>query len=127
MVRNFNRRTLQSAAHLVVAMSGLLVVSTTIARAELVVSTATRAPGIEVGAKFADDHLFDLPAEVELRLLRTPSGAQFEMRGPFKGTLEKFTKDCGGWVAFTHAYCKTKSAGDQLPVGGTRGVQRQSK
>jgi len=105
-------------------VAGLLVASATTARAELVVSTATKAPGIAVGAKFADDHVFDLPTDAELRLLRTPTGAQFEMRGPFKGTLEKFTKDCTGWVAFSHAYCKSKSAGDQLPVGGTRGVQK---
>jgi hypothetical protein len=116
----------ERAGALVVALSALLVVTATGAQAELVVSTITKAPGIEVGAKFADDHTFDLPAGAELRLLRTPSGAQFEMRGPFKGTLEKFTKDCTGWVAFSHAYCKTKSAGDQLPVGGTRGAVRPS-
>lgn len=109
---------------LLVAMSTLLVVTATSAQAELVVSTATKAPGITVGGKFPDDHTFDLPEGAELKLLRTPSGAQFEMRGPFKGTLEKFNKDCNGWVAFTHAYCKTKSAGDQLPVGGTRGISR---
>lgn len=114
------------AGALVVALSALLVVTATAAQAELVVSTPTKAPGIEVGAKFPDDHTFDLPEGAELKLLRTPSGAQFEMRGPFKGTLEKFNKDCNGWVAFTHAYCKTKSAGDQLPVGGTRGAVRPS-
>lgn len=110
------------AGTLLVAMSTLLLASATSAHAELVVSTATKAPGIAVGAKFPDDQAFDLPEGAELKLLRTPSGAQFEMRGPFKGTLEKFNKDCNGWVAFTHAYCKTKSAGDQLPVGGTRGA-----
>jgi hypothetical protein len=96
------------------------------AQAELVVSASTKAPGIKVGAKLSEEHLFDLPEGSELKLLRTPSGAQFEMRGPFKGTLEKFNKDCNGWVAFTHAYCKTKSAGDQLPVGGTRGTVNPS-
>lgn len=119
------RRSLSTrAGTLAVAMSTFLLASETSAQAELVVSTITKAPGIEVGAKFPDDHTFDLPEGSELKLLRTPSGAQFEMRGPFKGTLEKFNKDCNGWVAFTHAYCKTKSAGDQLPVGGTRGAVR---
>lgn len=112
------------AGTLAAVISGCLAVSATRALAELVVSTSTKSPGIAVGAKFPDDHAFDLPEGAELKLLRTPSGAQFEMRGPFKGTLEKFNKDCGGWVAFTHAYCKTKSAGDQLPVGGTRGIQK---
>lgn len=122
MSRNASWRSPDRAGTLVVALSSVIVASATDAQAELVVSTVTKALGITVGAKFPDDHTFDLPEGSELKLLRTPSGAQFEMRGPFKGTLEKFNKDCNGWVAFTHAYCKTKSAGDQLPVGGTRGA-----
>lgn len=124
MHRDANRRVMAAVRGSAAALAGLVLVAATGARAELVISTATKAPGIDVGAKFPDNHTFDLPEGSELKLLRTPSGAQFEMRGPFKGTLEKFNKDCNGWVAFTHAYCKTKSAGDQLPVGGTRGVPR---
>lgn len=112
------------AGVLISVFSSCLVVSAASAQAELVVSIVNKAPGITVGARFPDDHAFDLPEAAELKLLRTPSGAQFEMRGPFKGTLEKFNKDCSGWVAFTYVYCKTKSAGDQLPVGGTRGIHK---
>jgi len=126
MHRDANRRVMAAVRGSAAALAGLVLVAATGARAELVISTATKAPGIDVGAKFPDNHTFDLPEGSELKLLRTPSGAQFEMHGPFKGTLEKFNKDCNGWVAFTHAYCKTKSAGYQLPVGGTRGVPKPS-
>lgn len=126
MVRHVGCGRLECLGVLVTALAGFLIVPTTAARAELVVSTATKSPGVEVGAKFPDEQVFDLPAEAELRLLRTPSGAQFEMRGPFKGTLEQFNKDCAGWSAFTYPYCKSKSAGDQLPVGGTRGIRKPS-
>jgi hypothetical protein len=124
---DFEQSLMCRAGALVVTLSALLALSATSALAELVVSTVTKAPGFAVGAKFPDDHTFDLPDGSELKLLRTPSGAQFEMRGPFKGTLEKFNRDCNGWVAFTHAYCRAKSAGDQLPVGGTRGAPTPSQ
>ena len=119
MVRNGNG--LQNSALLTLAATVLLLGVTTAVRAELAISTANQAAGFAVGTTFSDDHVFDLKENAEIRLLRSPSGAQFEMRGPFKGTLEKFNSDCKGWLAFTHSYCKSQSAGDQLPVGGTRG------
>lgn len=112
---------LPNAGLMPLAATVFLLGVTTSVRAELVVSTANGAAGIAVGATFPDDHVFELKEGAELRLLRSPSGAQFEIRGHFKGTLEKFNKDCNGWLAFTHSYCSSKSTGDKLPVGGTRG------
>lgn len=93
------------------------------AQADLVLQSVEKAPGLTQGTTVPDDHTFDLPEGATLNLLQTPSGESFQMRGPYQGTLETFVKNCSGWLAFTRAYCKSED-GDQLPLGGTRGVQQ---
>lgn len=92
------------------------------AMAGLYVQEAVNAQGLPVKQELAEDHKFDLPEGAQVRLLQTPSGKTFVMRGPFKGTLKAFVDSCNGWLAFTYPYCG--GSGDQLPVGGTRGVQK---
>ena len=102
-------------------LAGLLACLSPPVSAELSVTSAKNVPELTVGKALVDDHVFELSENAELSLHHAPAGTQFEMRGPYKGTLEKFLKDCKGWLAFQHAYCKQQSAGDQLPIGGTRG------
>lgn len=120
---NINRYVIARTFRLVAAMATAAALVATPANAELVVQGADKAPDLAQGTTVPDDHTFDLQDGATLKLLQTPSGQNFEMRGPFKGTLQKFTADCNGWLAFTRAYCKSGD-GDQLPVGGTRGVQK---
>jgi hypothetical protein len=91
------------------------------ATAELLVAGASGLDAISVGARFSDDYVFDLPPNSELRLLRSPSNTLFVMHGPYKGTLSTFIESCTGILATIRRYCRNDSAGDQLPVGGTRG------
>lgn len=103
------------------ALMTVLLVAAGPAHADLLIQQADKAPAIKQGTTVPDDHTFDLPEDATINLLQTPSGQTFTMRGPFNGTLLKFNSDCNGWLAFTRAYCKSAD-GDQLPVGGTRGV-----
>lgn len=103
------------------ALIACLLLSAAPASADLLIQRADKAPSIEPGTTVPDDHTFDLPEGATINLLQTPSGQTFTMRGPFKGDLATFNKNCNGWLAFTRAYCKSAD-GDQLPVGGTRGV-----
>lgn len=108
------------------ALVAALLIAALPARADLLIQGVDKAPEVKQGTTVPDDHTFDLPDGARLNLLQTPSGETFTMRGPFKGTLQKFTADCKGWLAFTRAYCKSGN-GDQLPVGGTRGVKDAPK
>jgi hypothetical protein len=92
------------------------------AQAELLVQSVTGVQGVTVGATFADDHIFKLPARSELRLVKSPDNLPFVMHGPFEGTLSKFITNCSGVLAVTRSYCRNEAAGDDLPVGGSRGV-----
>jgi hypothetical protein len=92
------------------------------ATAELLISGAAGTNAVAVGAKFSDDYVFRLPANSELRLLRSPDNAPFVMRGPYEGTLSNYIASCNGFLAPIRSYCRD-SAGDRPPVGATRGVR----
>jgi hypothetical protein len=99
------------------------VMAATPAAAELLVSGATGLDNVRTGAKFSDDTVFKLPANAELKLLRSSDNTPFVMRGPFEGTLSNYIASCNGYLAALHSYCKS-SAGDGPPVGATRGIRR---
>jgi hypothetical protein len=92
------------------------------AQAELLVQRVTGVQGVTVGATFPDDHVFKLPAKSELLLVKSPDNLPFVMHGPFEGPLSKFIESCSGVLAITRSYCRNDSAGDEMPLGGTRGV-----
>ena len=94
------------------------------ARAELLVSDVVGVPAVTIGAKFSDDHVFRLPANSELKILRAPENSLFVMHGPYEGTLSQFIRNCSGLLAPTRRYCRNDAAGDQLPTAGTRGGPR---
>jgi hypothetical protein len=102
----------------------LLVMFSASAEAELQVSDAVGVPAVTIGAKFSDDHVFRLPADSELRILRAPENSLFIMHGPYEGTLSQFIRNCSGLLAPTRRYCRNDAAGDQLPTAGTRGAPR---
>jgi hypothetical protein len=93
--------------------------------AELLVSGAAGVDGLSVGAKFSDDHVFKLPANGEIRLLKSPDNTPFVMRGPYEGTLSNFISSCNGLLASVRSYCQ--DAGDRPPVGATRGVRHREQ
>jgi hypothetical protein len=103
------------------SVCALMVLSNS-ATAELLVSGAAGVGGLAVGGKYADDYVFRLPANSELRLLRSPDNTPFVMRGPYEGTLSSYVESCNGLLAPMHSYCRD-SAGDRPPVGATRGVR----
>ena len=90
------------------------------AAAEVLVAGARGPDAIAVGTRFPDDHVFKLPANSEIRVLRSPDNTPFIMRGPFEGTLSNYVASCSGYLAAVRSYCR-ESAGDALPLGGTRG------
>lgn len=92
------------------------------AQAELLVSGVIGVQGVTVGETFTDDHVFKLPVKSELRLIKSPDNLPFVMHGPFEGTLSKFIASCNGVLAVTRAYCRNDAAGDELPLGGSRGA-----
>ena len=93
------------------------------AYSELLVSGATGVQGVVVGNRFSDDHVFKLSAKSELRLIKSPDNSLFIMHGPYEGTLSKFIESCRGLLAATRRHCRNDTAGDEMPVGGTRGVR----
>jgi hypothetical protein len=111
-----------SALRFMIGVSAVLAISNP-AAAELLVSSAAGVSGVTVGAKFADDYVFRLPANSELRLLRSPDNTPFVMRGPYEGTLPNFIATCNGYFAAMKSYCRD-SAGDRPPIGATRGLRR---
>jgi hypothetical protein len=105
------------------AMSLALLVSTTAAaHADLTVANASGV-NVTVGNKLPDDYIFDLPANAELRVLRSSDEKSFVIRGPYKGTLTDFIASCTGLLSRFRSYCRTDTDGDRLPVGGTRGAR----
>jgi hypothetical protein len=111
-----------SVLRFAVGVSAVLALSNP-AAAELLISSAAGVSGVTVGAKFADDYVFRLPANSELRLLRSPDNTPFVMRGPYEGTLPNFIATCNGYFAAMKSYCRD-SAGDRPPIGATRGLRR---
>jgi hypothetical protein len=103
---------------------GLVAALSQSAQAELLVQSVTGVQGVTVGATFPDDHVFKLPAKSGLKLVKSPDNLPFVMHGPFEGTLSKFIESCSGILAPTRSYCRNDSAGDELPLGGARGVPR---
>jgi hypothetical protein len=97
----------------------LLLTLSASASAELLVSRVVRVNGVAVGAKLSDDFVFSLPDNSEIDLLKSPDNSPFVMRGPYKGTLNTFIKNCSGLLASVHKYCRN-AGGDQLPVGGAK-------
>jgi hypothetical protein len=93
------------------------------ANAELLVKDVTGVEGIMPGARFPDDHVFNLPLRSEIKLIRVPDNTSFVMRGRFEGTLSKFIKDCTGFFGSLTAYCKENPAGDLASPGGTRSLR----
>jgi hypothetical protein len=102
---------------------GLLTSLSQSARAELLVSGVTGVQGVAIGDRYSDDHVFKLSTKSELRLIKSPDNSLFIMHGPYEGTLSKFIESCRGLLAATRSYCRNDAAGDELPVGGTRGVR----
>jgi len=94
------------------------------AGAEVLVAGTRGLDAVAVGSRFPDDHVFKLPANAELRVLRSPDNTPFVMRGPFEGTLSSYVASCSGVLASMRRYCGS-SAGDELPMGGTRGMRRE--
>jgi hypothetical protein len=103
---------------------GALVALINPATAELLISGAAGLNGFAVGAKFTDDHVFKLPPNSEIRLLRSPDNTPFVMRGPYEGTLSHFIDNCNGILASVRSYCQD-TAGDRPPVGATRGLRHR--
>jgi hypothetical protein len=114
---------LRNTVGLMLGMS-LLVMFSSSSEAELLASGAIGVPAVTFGAKFSDDHVFKLPANSELRILRSPENSLFVMHGPYEGTLSKFIRNCSGLLAPIRRYCRNDAAGDQLPLAGTRGAPR---
>lgn len=102
---------------------GLMAASSHSAQAELFVSGVTGVQGVTVGETFSDNHVFKLPAKSELKLVKSPDNLPFVMHGPFEGTLSKFIASCSGVLAVTRRYCRNETAGDEMPLGGTRGAR----
>jgi hypothetical protein len=102
---------------------GLLTLLSQYARAELLVSGVTGVQGVAIGDRFSDNHVFKLSANSELRLIKSPDNSLFIMHGPYEGTLSKFIESCRGLLATTQRHCRNDTAGDELPVGGTRGAR----
>jgi hypothetical protein len=101
---------------------GLVVAPSQSAQAELLVSGVTGIQGVTVGETFSDDHVFKLPTKSELKLVKSPDNLPFVMHGPFEGTLSKFIASCSGVLAVTRSYCRNDTAGNEPPLGATRGA-----
>jgi hypothetical protein len=99
-----------------------LVAFTTPVAAELIVASTAGITTVKIGAKYSDDTVFKLPANSELRLLKSPDNAPFTMRGPFEGTLSNYIANCSGYLAPFRSYCHD-SNGDRPPTGATRGLR----
>jgi hypothetical protein len=102
--------------------AGALLAVSMPAAAELLVDGAAGVNSIQPGAKFSDDTVFKLPANAEIRLLRSPDNTPFVMHGPFEGTLSSYIASCSGIMASMRAYCRESESGP--PIGATRGVRR---
>jgi len=105
----------------VIGASALLAL-TMPAAAELLVSSAAGIDTMKIGAKFSDDTVFKLPANSELRLLRSPDNTPFIMHGPYEGTLSNYIASCSGYLAAFRSYCR-ETGGDRPPTGATRGLR----
>lgn len=103
----------------VIAMAALTVA----ARAELEV-VSVKGASLSPGAKLPDDAVIDVPKGGEVRLLKLPGGAAYAIGGPFKGTLQDYIDRCTGWRSWFGSGCNFAGEGDELPVGGTRGLQK---
>ena len=101
---------------------GLVAAHSQSAQAELLVSGVTGVQGVMVGETFSDEHVFKLPAKSELKLIKSPDNLPFVMHGPFEGTLSRFIASCSGVLAVTRSHCRNDTAGNELPLGGTRGI-----
>jgi hypothetical protein len=100
----------------------MLVMFSSSAGAELLVSDSVGVGAVTVGAKYSDDHIFKLPPKSELSILRSSDNSLFVMRGPYEGTLSKFIESCSGLLAPIRSYCRN-DAGAESPLGGTRGAR----
>jgi hypothetical protein len=105
----------------IVGASAIVALTAPVA-AELLVSGAAGIDSMKIGAKFSDDTVFKLPANSELRLLRSPDNTPFIMRGPYEGTLSNYIANCSGYLAAFRSYCRD-SGGDRPPIGATRGLR----
>jgi len=113
---------MRSAAWVAGLSVALLTVAAT-ARAEIEV-VAAKGVTLERGSKLPDDTVLDIPKGGDVRLLKQPGDAAYAITGPFKGTLQDYIDRCTGWRAWFSSGCGTAGGGDNLPVGGTRGLTK---
>jgi hypothetical protein len=111
---------LKVVVRFILGVSALVALTAPVA-AELIVSGAAGIDSMRIGAKFSDDTVFKLPANSELRLLRSPDNTPFVMRGPYEGTLSNYIANCSGYLAPFRSYCH--DSGDRPPTGATRGLR----
>lgn len=111
---------MQSAARVAV-LAIAMVAAAASARAEIEI-VSVKGASLAPRAKLADDAVLDVPEGGEVRLLRQPGAASYAIRGPFKGTLQDYIDRCTGWRAWFGTGCDFAGEGDELPVGGTRGL-----
>jgi len=95
------------------------------ARAEIEVVNV-KGGSLTPGAKLSDDAVIDVPDGAEVHLLKQPGAAAYAIRGPFKGTLQDYIDRCTGWRSWFSSGCQVAGEGDELPVGGTRGLDKQN-
>jgi hypothetical protein len=91
------------------------------ARAEIEI-VSVKGASLTAGTKLPDDAVIDVPKGGEVRLLKLPGGAAYAIGGPFKGTLQDYIDRCSGWRSWFGSGCNFSGDGDELPVGGTRGL-----
>lgn len=95
------------------------------ALAELQVTSST-VPGINAGAKLPDDAIFEVAEGQLLRLLNAENGNSFEIEGPYKGTVDAYTKGCSWWDGLTGKCIKSRTDDTGATPGATRGLSIES-
>jgi hypothetical protein len=89
------------------------------ARAEVEVMSSTVA-GLNVGTKLPDDATLEVGEGEVLRLMR--SGTTYEISGPYRGTLDQYSKGCSG-TEILSGTCGGQPAEDRgATPGATRGI-----
>jgi hypothetical protein len=92
------------------------------ARAELEVMSSTVA-GLEAGTRLPDDATLDVGTGEVLRVMR--SGTTYEIDGPYRGTIDEYTKRCPAWKIVLGTCGKPPVDDLGATPGATRGIVPQ--
>lgn len=106
------------------AIAALVLIAMTAPSSAEIEIVSAKGIDLKPGTKLDDSSVLNVPAAGELRVLKQPGALQYTVNGPFTGTLQQWVERCSGWMSKFNSGCGAAGKGDQLPVGGTRGLQR---